>query len=138
MQKILIPYLTAVILGAGMLYFLPNLEVDGFSRLGSDAPPIKQKLITGTIPTYTVELDSISIDIGIDVTKILGVQIFSESSSTTMEFIPPSTNNFHNSREYDYWIENISSTNYLTIQVTGNNSSLVEGQAFKALITYTE
>ena len=42
--------LFAFIAGAGLMYLIPNLEVDGFSQLGSDAPPIKMYKFEGTTP----------------------------------------------------------------------------------------
>ncbi len=58
---------------SGFLFAIPHLQVDGFTRLGSDAPAIKMKKFTGV--TSDSENDFVSILHGLDASKILGILV---------------------------------------------------------------
>ena len=64
-----------------------TLEVNGYTKLGSDAPSIRVKKLTGT--TAATEGGILSIETGLDQSKILSITVM-VSRETTAIWVPPS------------------------------------------------
>lgn len=67
-----LPYYLSIFF-AGLLLPISDLEVDGFTKLGSNAPSIKMKSISGT--SASAEGSSSLLTHGLDVSKIVSVQV---------------------------------------------------------------
>ncbi|MCP9749175.1 hypothetical protein [Lacihabitans sp. CS3-21] len=109
----------------------PNtkFEVNGFTKLGSDAPAIKvKKLITTTSSTQG---GTVFLAHGLNASKILNIQIILEYSTTS--YIPPSYN-FNPGYEFDWF----SDSTFINIANKPNNSNLILSKPVKILITYEE
>ena len=109
-----------------------KLEVNGYTKLGSDAPGIKMKKLTGTMPATAVQL---WIPHGLDINKILSVSVMVEveTASGTKTFVP-----------HAYYfvpdIEFVYSVSGGSIGITpkpGNSDKLLSNE-YKILITYEE
>jgi hypothetical protein len=71
-----------------------KLEVNGYTKLGSDAPSIRMKVLTGTTPS--TEGGSVTIPHGLDSTKILSVSVMVNYNSGF--WIGPDSNYNSNTR----------------------------------------
>lgn len=106
-----------------------NLNVGGFTKLGSDGPAIKYKKLTGT--TGANEGDEVAVSHGLTASKILSVSVIVEATAT-FQIHPGYTLN----AEYLYnW--------YLTgtqIRIWNHSSSSenIRSKPFRILITYEE
>jgi len=100
----------------------------GYSKLGSDAPVIKMKKLTGTSPAVGA---SGTIAHGLDKSKILGAQVL--VSNDTGNRIPPNFTSVGN-HEFDFFID---TTNVIVYCISANSSS-INGNAVTVLITYEE
>lgn len=105
-----------------------KLEVNGYTKLGSDAPAIKIKKFTGT--TSSSAGGSTNIEHGLDVGKIIGVQMFVLDYADRV--IPPSS--VLSGKEYGY---DLTSTLIYTRLVAGNSSDITN-EPIRILITYEE
>jgi hypothetical protein len=114
--------------GIGVLAPTTKLEVNGFTKLGTDAPAIKVKKLTGT--TAATQNGLISIPHGLTTSKILSVTVMVEY--TTDAYVPSSYS--RSGFECDYYIfgDNI----YIWNSATNSNSIL--SKPFKVLITHEE
>lgn len=104
-----------------------RLVVDGFTKLGTDAPKIKTKLLTGTMPAANA---SNTYPHGLTDSKILQVSILADVSA---QFIPPNYTG-NPTLEYNYYVTG----GFIFILNKNANSAGLAGVPFKAIITYTE
>ncbi len=102
--------------------------IDGYTKLGSDAPVIKMKKVTGTSPAVGA---SATIAHGLNQSKIVGVQALVSNDSGNR--IPPNFTSVAN-HEFDFFID---ATNVYIYCIAGNSSS-INGNAVVVLITYEE
>ena len=100
----------------------------GFTVLGSGAPSIKMKKLTGTSPAVGA---SGTIAHGLDKSKILGAQVLVSSDGGNR--IPPNFTSIAN-REFDFLID----TDNVHIYCVAGSSSMINNNAVTVLITYEE
>ena len=106
-----------------------NVEINEYARLGSGAPVIKMKKLTGT--TGASEGDTTDIAHGLDKTKVLGMEVWVTNSSGNR--VPPVFTSLAE-HEYDAFI----STTNVRIQLTATNSGSIVNGAITILLTYEE
>jgi len=111
-----------IILGNG------NTTVGGFTMLGSAAPKVKMKKLTGTSPAVGA---SATIAHGLDKSKIIGAEVL--VNNNTGNRIPPNFTSVAN-HEFDFFID----TDNVHIYCIAANSSNIDNNAFTVLITYEE
>lgn len=105
------------------------LDINGFTQLGSDAPKIKMKKLTGT--TAAAEGGGVSITHGLTSTKIIAIQVMVEYSSGS--YVPSS---YTNSAGYQYdWYADATN---VTVGNHATNSENILSKPIKVLITYEE
>ena len=104
------------------------LVADGYSKLGTNAPAIKMKKLTGVISNSTGV--QIPISHGLTQSKILSVEIF--ILANTGNDIPPHST--YSGFVYDYFV---SSNNIVIQPISGNDSSILNAN-FRVLITYEQ
>ncbi len=114
--------------GIGITNPTTKLEVNGFTKLGSDAPAIKVKKLTGT--TGSTENMTISIAHGLTDSKILSVTVLVDYS--TNSFVPASYSRI--GYEFDFYI----SLGNIYIRNSATNSYLILSKPIKVLVTYEE
>lgn len=102
------------------------LDVNGATKLGSGAPAIMMKKLTGT--TASSDGGSVSIAHGVDASKILSIEVMVEW--TTSSYIPP---RYPVSGYEFYW--GSGGANINVINVSGNSGSILS-KPIKILITY--
>lgn len=107
-----------------------KLEVDGFTKLGIDAPAIKHKLLTGA--TGATQGDLISISHGLTDSKILSITVLVVYSTALQTHVPPG----YPVAGYQYTF--FSESGKVYIKNVDGNSSLVLNKPFKVFITYQE
>ncbi len=100
----------------------------GYIMLGSDAPSIKMKKLTGT---SAVSGSSVTVAHGLDKAKIIGVQVLITNNSGNR--IPPEFTSV-GSHEFEFFIDG---DNIRIYSISGNSASIDEN-AFTVLITYEE
>lgn len=105
-----------------------DLDVNGFTKLGSDAPIVKMKKFSGTAPTNAG--GSSTINLGIPDAKVLDVQVF--VNSATGGLLQPLLG--LNGSDYSYSIQN----SVFTLSTTLLNSGKILGQPYNVLITYEQ
>ena len=107
-----------------------GLAVDKFSKLGSDAPLIKVKKLTGT--TGAAQGDIIPISHGLTSTKILSITVLVQFE-TNGQYVPHSYTNT-NGYQFDFYSDatNIQVRNHPT------NSGQILSKPIKVMITYEE
>jgi len=115
--------------GMGTTSPTTKLEVNGFTKLGSDAPSIKVKKLTGT--TASTEGGDTNIPHGLVFSKILSVSVLVESETNI--YTPPSSTHI-TGVQYNYDIYN----NSIWVFNTPGNSANILSKPFKVLITYEE
>ncbi len=105
---------------------------NGYIKLGSDAPAIKMKKITGT--TSDSEGGDIAIDATVSTSKILSVDILVEY--TTDKFVKFGTTDslLGDGYYFDYYIDNPN----IHIKNASGNSSNILSKPVRVLITYEE
>ncbi len=106
------------------------IEYDGFTKLGLDAPAIKQKKITGT--TAATDGGSVVVSMGVDGGKVLGISgmiQYGAGPSAAIELGFSRPDNVLNSSYY------ISGTNLVITNNTGESGSILS-KPFRAIITY--
>lgn len=106
-----------------------DFEVNGFSKLGSDAPAIKVKKLTGTSSAF--QGGAVSVAHGLTASKILNISVILDFGTNT--FIP-SSYNFNPGYEFDWY----SDATNIIVTNKSNNSGSVLSKPFKILITYEE
>jgi hypothetical protein len=104
-----------------------RLVIDGFTRLGIDAPKIKMKEISGNMPAVNANN---SYPHGLTDAKILSITISAEVNN---QFIPPNYTG-NPTLEYNYYW----TAGSLYILNKNGNSAGLAAVPFKALITYKE
>jgi len=107
-----------------------NFVVNGYTKLGNDAPAIKFKEISGNTPSTVSTMGSYTH--GLTKSKILGVQVVVENSGGTL-ILP------HNGHPYesgDYYYAQVTDT-VLAIHTAANSTSILN-KPFRAIITYKE
>jgi hypothetical protein len=119
----------AVSVGIGTTAPQATLEVDGYTMLGSAAPKIQMKKLTGT--TNAVQGNSTAIAHGLNSAKILSVDILVEY--TTGSFVHNSYQ-FNPGYEFNYFI---SATNITVANIAGNSTNILS-KPFKIIITYEQ
>jgi Head domain of trimeric autotransporter adhesin len=115
--------------GIGTTTPASTLEVNGFTKLGTDAPAVKVKKLTGT--TSSVEGFNVNIAHGVTASKILSVSVLVESS--TNNFTPPGFTHFTG---YEYNFDILNGAVWI-FNVAGNSGNILS-KPFKVLITYEE
>jgi hypothetical protein len=106
-----------------------KLEVNGYTMLGSGAPKIQMKKLTGT--TAATQSGQVSIAHGLTASKILSVDIM-------VEYSP---NNFvHHSYQYNggYEFNFFISPASITIANISANSANILSKPYKIIITYEQ
>jgi hypothetical protein len=106
-----------------------ELEVNGFTKLGTDAPAVKMKKLTGT--TSGAQGTSVTLPHGLNVNKILSVSILVDYNAGNC--VPPSYTASAN-YEYNYFLSGTAVSIYNIL----GNSSLILGKPVRVLITYEE
>ena len=101
--------------GIGTTSPTTKLEVNGFSKLGTDAPAIKMKKLTGT--TSATQGVSTSIAHGVDASKILAVNVLVQY--LTAGYDVPSSYNANPGYEFDYFV---TPTDVIVWPKTGNSA----------------
>ena len=106
-----------------------NISVDGFSKLGSNAPAIKVLKLTGTTAaaqgTYT------SIAHGLSLSKILSVEVFVSVSATVKHGRGWTAYGGH---QFDFYID---STVVQILNIAGNSGNILS-KPYTVLITYEQ
>lgn len=115
--------------GIGTTTPASTLEVNGFTKMGSDAPAIKVKKLTGT--TAAVEGFNVNIAHGVTASKILSVSVLVESSANN--FTPPGFTHFAG---YEYNFDILDGAVWI-FNVSGNSTAILS-KPFKVFITYEE
>ncbi len=116
-------------IGMGTTTPAATLDVNGFTKLGNDAPSIKVKKLTGT--TASTEGGDVNIPHGLTFSKILSVSVLVESQTTT--YTPPSYTTIPG-YEYNYDVYN--STVWI-FNIAGNSGNILS-KPVKIMITYEE
>jgi hypothetical protein len=106
-----------------------DLEVNGYTKLGSSAPAIKNLKLTGI--TSNSQGGSVNIAHGLTSTKILSVSIMLEYAPGSLI---SSSYNGSTGYEFDYYI---NATNIVVWNKAGNSGSILS-KSFKILVTYEE
>lgn len=107
------------------------LDVNGFSKLGADAPVIKMKKFSGTMPAGAGGSNTLPLGIADD--KILDVQVFVNSVAGGL--LSPVTGSLGlTGKEYGYSIQN----GVLTMETTLLNSGSVLNMPYNVLVTYEQ
>jgi len=105
------------------------LDVNGYTQLGSDAPKIKMKKLSGT--TSNSQGGTATVSHGLTSTKIIGIQAIVNYSSG-VGIIP----GFTSSSGYEYDVQYGSSD--VTITNNASNSSNILSKSFTVVIIYEE
>ncbi len=106
-----------------------RVEVSGYLKMGTNAPAIKVKKITGT--TSDTEGGSVDELHGLNASKIISITVLVQFSSTS--YVPPSYNQVDN-YEFNWYSDN---TKVYIILKSGNSGFLLS-KPYKVLITYEE
>lgn len=106
-----------------------DLEVNGFTKLGSNAPGVKMIKLTGT--TSTFQGGAVSIPHGLNITKILSVSVLVEKTATNL--IPPGNTTIAGD-EYHYQV----TTSQISVTLKSANSGNLLSKPVRVLITYEE
>jgi hypothetical protein len=117
--------------GIGTTTPTTKLEVNGATKLGTDAPAIKMKKLTGT--TSATQGGQTSIAHGVNSAKILAVNVLVQYVNTVGNDVP-SSYNANPGYEFDYYI---SATDIIVWPKTGNSANILS-KPIKILISYEE
>ena len=115
--------------GVGTATPTSQLEVNGYTKLGTTAPAVKMIKFTGT--TAATQGGTVNIPHGLNATKILSVDVLVEY--TPGNFVHASYN-YNSGYEFNYFF---NATNLTIANVTGN-SALVLSKPLKVLVTYEQ
>ncbi|KKN31151.1 hypothetical protein LCGC14_0826600, partial [marine sediment metagenome] len=106
----------------------PSLTVDNYTKLGSTAPAIKMKKLTGTAPA---EGAVVNLSHGLTLSKIIGFQVFITADNSYK--IPPE---FSSIADYNYSV--FVKTSDVEVRLAAADSANINGNAVTVLITYEE
>ena len=113
----------------GINNIIGNFEIEGYTKLSSDAPAIKTKKLIGT--TGASEGDITNITHGLTVSKIIGCQVFVTQVSNNL--VPPGFTDVAE-HEYEFFIlENV-----VRVILHATNSDNIKSGAITVLLTYEE
>ncbi|MCB9200596.1 MAG: hypothetical protein H6596_08925 [Flavobacteriales bacterium] len=104
-----------------------DVQVNGYTKLGTDAPAIKIKEFTGT--TNATQGGTTAIDTGIPSDKVISVDVWVQPFTNT--WLPPSTNS---PSAFRYYL--LTEFVYL-ITVSGASLEVVD-EAYRVIVTYKE
>ncbi|MCB0793787.1 MAG: hypothetical protein KDB88_03545, partial [Flavobacteriales bacterium] len=104
-----------------------ELEVNGYTKLGSDAPAIRMKEFTGTTPSTAG--DGVSIPTGIPADNVISVSVWVQRFTTIWE--PP-----HQAAPYYYSYWASGTDIYIRTEAGLSNSML--NKAVRVIVTYKE
>jgi len=114
---------------ATLLHVAGKLTADSYTKLGSDAPPIRMKKLTGT--TNALEGGSVLIAHGVTDSKIISIDVMVEYF--TDSYIHPG---YTLNPEYEfYWYSN---GGFVSVVNSSTNSGNILSKPIKILITYEE
>ncbi|HLO44706.1 MAG TPA: hypothetical protein VK175_10265 [Leadbetterella sp.] len=116
------------------LQVIGTLSVDHFTRLGQQAPGIKQIMLTDVTPA--IDGGFLSYNHGLAPSQIISVDIMAETVvpfTGRLSFIPPNYKSTAE-REYDYYIDN----SVISIGLSSGNCNDIKSKQIKMLITYLE
>lgn len=119
----------AVKVGIGVTIPTAELEVNGYTKLGSSAPAIKYLKLTGTSPASQGGITNIAHGLASD--KILSVSVlldFATSSSIPRSYVA------NPGYEFDFYT---TSTNIVIITKSGNSVNILS-KPFRILVTYEQ
>ncbi len=116
--------------GIGTTTPTTKLEVNGATKLGTDAPAIKMKKLMGT--TGSEQGAQINIAHGLNSAKILAVNVLVQYASEGYDV--PSSYTFNPGYEFTYYV---TSTD-IWIWLKSGNSATIVSKPFKILVTYEE
>jgi len=116
-------------LGIGTSTPQANLEINGYTMLGSGAPKIQMKKLTGTTPA--TQGGTALIAHGLDQSKILSVDVLVEYSSTNYIHYA-----YRESAGYEFNFY-ISGGNLIIVNVNGNSANILS-KPFRVLINYEQ
>jgi hypothetical protein len=119
----------SVKVGIGVTAPAAELEVNGYTKLGSTAPKVKMISLTGT--TDAAQGGSVNILHGLNSAKILSVSVLVEYLSNRL--VPPS-HVFSAGYQYDFNVDALG----ITVFNSTANSSNILSKPVKILITYEE
>ena len=121
--------LTGGKVGVGTIFPTTKLDVNGFTKLGNDAPAIKVKKLIGT--TSDVEGGFTSVIHGLNFAKILSVSVLVNFDGT--QYFPPNLGPGGESL-FTYYID----INQVVILNSPTNSDNILSKQVKILVTYEE
>jgi hypothetical protein len=111
-----------------------DTRISEYTQLGSDAPKIKMKKLTGTTGAFEGGQTSVLHDLA-DISKILSVNVVMQYSSTEDILFFPHTKGFGwVEKEYSYYV----SEDAVSIRLQSTNSADIVNTPFRILITYEE
>ncbi|MDO9256932.1 MAG: hypothetical protein Q7U54_15535 [Bacteroidales bacterium] len=116
--------------GVGTTTPTTTLEVNGATKLGTDAPAIKMKKLSGT--TGAAQGAQISIAHGLNSEKILAVNVLVQYA--TVGYDVPSSYTLNPGYEFTYYVTPTD----IWVWVKSGNSASVVSKPIKILITYEE
>jgi hypothetical protein len=116
--------------GIGTTTPAAELENAGFTKLGSNAPAIKMKKLTGACPG--AEGGSTSVAHGVTSSKIIGCQVLIDYTGTGV-FVPNSYNR-NAEYEFDFYI----TTTDVVVYLSATNSGNLVSDNFVVLLTYEQ
>ena len=111
--------------------FIGNMVSNSYTKLGSTAPAIKMKKLTGTTPS--VEGNSVNIAHGLTGSKILAVDVLVGYSSDANNGMPPG---YIRAAGYEYYSYHTSSG--VVVFLSATNSERILSDTIRILITYEE
>ncbi len=119
-------------IGIGTSNPTTKFEVNGFSKLGSDAPAIKIKKLTTTTGSNDAAGNLTTISTGVTATKIIGIQVLVEYGPG--QYVPSS---YVKNGGYEY---NFATNNLNEIEIWNilGNSYNIYSKPIKIIITYEE
>ena len=117
--------------GIGIIFPTTKLEINGFTKLGSDAPAIKIKKLTGTTSSFPDGV--VQIFHGLNSAKILAVNVLIENQPG--QFVPPNYT-IYGGYEIFFTVSAVS----INIQNSNvySNPIFVSSKPVRILITYEE
>jgi hypothetical protein len=115
--------------GVGTTNPTADLEVNGFTKLGSNAPAVKMVKLTST--TNSFQGGSTSIPHGLSITKILSVSVLVEKTATNL--IPAGNTNLAGD-EFHFQV----TTTQIAVVLKPTNSANLLSKPIRVLITYEE
>ena len=119
----------AVKVGIGVTVPTAELEVNGYTKSGSNAPAIKMLKLTGT--TAASQGTTVSVAHGVNSAKILSVSVLVDFAAGSS--VPPSYNG-NAGYEYDFYT---TATSIVVWPKSGNSANILS-KPFRILVTYEQ